>query len=599
VGSESQPTGEAVRAELAKILASDEFARSPRLSRFLEFTVEETLAGRAGSLKEYLIGVEVFGRPTSFDPRNEAIVRVQAVSLRSRLADYYKKEGLNDPVRIEYKKGSYAAILRERGAIPEPEYPVGELDSIAVLPFVNMSSDPENEYFSDGLTEELISALSNVHGLHVVARTSVFQYKAKPADIRQIGAELNAQMVLEGSVRKAGERLRITAQLVDARNGYHIWSRTYRVEMKDLFAVQQEIASAIAATLRDGERNSVQRRTENLEAYHLYLKGRFYLNKWTEDSFRKSIEFFEAAIRLDPAMAAAWCGLADALFVVGCYGKLVPREVMPKARAAAERAMELGGSFAQAHVSLGAVRAIYDWDWPGSEIEFQRAIDLDPSSATAYQWYGVLCLIPQGRLREAEMAIRHALELDPLSPPINTSLGLVYYVQDQYDEAIGCFEKTLEMDPNFYLAHWWLGLIYLNRSMLLKAYASLRRAGALSQNRQYTAVKFAYGDALVGKRGKARKALEELARLAEQEHVSPVMIAAVHVMLGEKEAAFDWLRKACTEHDSWLPWLGVDRRFDPLRTDERFTALLAQIGIGAASRGGSQTTFQPTSPINC
>jgi serine/threonine-protein kinase len=582
--NDASPSESAVRAQLARILASDAFTRSPRLSRFLEFTVEESLAGRADGLKEYLIGGEVFGRPASFDPRNDAIVRVQAVSLRSRLANYYAKHGAGDPVLIEYTKGSYVPVMRERAAEVEPETGDPGPDSIAVLPFVNMSSDPENEYFSDGLTEELISALSNVHGLRVVARTSVFQYKAKPADVRQIGAQLNARMVIEGSVRKAGDRLRITAQLVDARNGYETWSRTYRVEMKDLFAVQQEIARAIASTLRERERGPLTRRTGSLDAYHSYLKGRFYLNKWSEEGFRKSIDFFEEAIVQDPDMAAAWSGLSDALFVMACHGKLSPREAMPKARGAAERAMELGDSFAEPHVSLGAVRAIYDWDWEGAEREFQRAIELDPGSATAYQWYGVLCLIPKGRLDEAESAIRHARELDPLSPPINTSLGLVYFVQARYEEAIRYFEKALEIDPNFYLAHWWLGVIYLNRSMLLKAFAELRKAGVVSGKRHYDTTTFTYGDALIGKRAKARRMLGELTRLSAERHISPVMIAAVCVMLGEKDAALDWLDKAYTERDSWLAWVGVDRRFDPLRNEERFTTLLSQIGIGQRAR---------------
>lgn len=592
---EANPPAGAVRAELSKILSTEVFARSPRLSRFLQFTVEETLSGRADGLKEYLIGVEVFGRPASFDPRSDAIVRVQAVSLRSRLANYYEKQGAGDPVVIEYTKGSYVPVLRDRTPAAGAEAPDPGPESIAVLPFINMSSDPENEYFSDGLTEELISALSNVHGLRVVARTSVFQYKSKPADVRRIGAELNARMVIEGSVRKAGDRLRITAQLVDARTGYETWSRTYRVEMKDLFAVQQEIASAIAGTLRERERGvPLKQRTGSLDAYHSYLKGRFYLNKWTEDGFRKSIEFFEASIGQDPGMAAAWSGLADALFVTACYGKTDPRNIMPKARAAAERAMELGDSFAEPHVSLGAVRAIYDWDWVGSENEFQRAIELDPTSATAHQWYGVLCLIPRGKLSQAETAIRRARELDPLSPPVNTSLGLVYFVQGNEDEAIEYFEKALEIDPNFYLAHWWLGIIYLNRSMLLKAVAELRKAGAVPGKKLDDATRFTYGDALIGKRGKARRLLQELTRLSAGQHISPVMAAAVCLVLGETETAFEWLAKAYAEHDPWLVWLGVDRRFDPVREDPRFTSLLNQIGIGQAERAGRPLQLSPS-----
>jgi adenylate cyclase len=245
----SRAAPDAVQAEVAKILASQHFAHAGRLSRFLQFTVDETLAGHADHLKEYAIATSVFDRKDSFDPRTDAIVRVQAVALRTRLKEYYTTSGLDDPVIIEYTKGSYAPVLRYRADVDRPVKPAGDAPagppSIAVLPFVNMSSDREYEYFSDGLTEELISALSNVKGMRVVARTSVFRFKGKSEDVRKIGAELNANMVLEGSVRKSGDRLRITVQLIDVANGYHTWSRTYRVEIKDLFTVQEEIARAI------------------------------------------------------------------------------------------------------------------------------------------------------------------------------------------------------------------------------------------------------------------------------------------------------------------------------------------------------------------
>ena len=566
------------------MLASPYFARSPRLSRFLEFTVAQALAGSADSLKEYSIGVEVFGRKPSFDPQADAIVRVTAVTLRSRVSSYFANEGRDDPVLIEFAKGGYAPAIRSRSEAGRNATPEPAPDSIAVLPFVNMSSDPENEYFSDGLTEELISALSNVHGLRVVARTSVFKYKGKAADARQIGSDLNARMVLEGSVRKAGDRLRITAQLIDALNGYHTWSRSYRVEMTDLFSVQQEIASAIASTLRGGDERRLKWGSANLDAYHSYLKGRFYLNKWTAEGFQRSIEFFEAAIRQEPEMAAAYSGLADARFVLACYGQSDPRDLMPKAREAAERAMELGSSLAEPHISLGAVRAIYDWDWQGAEDEFLHALQLDPDCATAYQWYGMLCLLPQGRLQEAEAAIQRARELDPLSPPINTSLGLLYFVQGRHDDAIEYFEKALEIDAKFYLAHWWLGTIYLQRSMMFMALKAFRKAGVLTSAREPDVAGFSYQEALIGKSGKARQVLDHLMRLSRQQYVSPVMIAAVQVALGEKEAAFRWLRKAQRDHDAWVAWLGADHRFDELRPDKRFTALLNKLRIGEIPR---------------
>jgi TolB-like protein/Tfp pilus assembly protein PilF len=578
----TEPSPDEVRAQAARILASRHFAKSPRLSRFLEFTLEKALGGDADTLKEYLIGVEVFGRPASFDPRADGIVRVQAVNLRARLAAYYAKDGDGDPVIIECVKGSYGPSWRARGG-EQPSKP-SEPDSIAVLPFVNMSPDPENEYFSDGLTEELISALSNLRGVRVVARTSVFQYKGKAADIREIGSKLNAGMVLEGSVRKSADRLAITAQLVDASNGYERWSRTYQVEMKDLFAVQQEIAGAIAATFSAQQRGAALAEPDNLEAYHAYLRGRFHLNKWTEEGFRKGVGFFEDAIRLDPSMARAHAGLADALFVLACYGKSAPGELMPKARAAAETALRLNEHLAEAHVSRAAVLATYDWDWERSESEFRRAIQLEPNHAAAHQWYGILCLLPRGRLDEARRAIGEALRHDPLSAPIHTSLGLVFFAQNRFDEAIVCFEKALEFDPDFQLAHWWLGAIYLSRHQLIKAFGELRKAGAVPSDRLYDAARFTYGDGLTGRGRKAASLLEQLKSETANRYVSPAMIAAVQVVLGKTDSAFAWLEKAVEVRDAWLVWLGVDRRFDHLRKDPRFQALARRIGIGQIAR---------------
>ena len=571
---------EAVRAQLQRILASEHFARSERLSRFLEFTVEQTLAGRAELLKEYPIGIEVFSRKDSFDPRIDAIVRVQAVSLRSRVNGYYARQGAEDSVVIEYAKGGYAPVVRHRDGA-EPGVVSAEQASIAVLPFVNLSPDPEYEYFSDGLTEELINALSNVKGMRVVARTSVFQFKGKPEDVRRIGEKLNARMVLEGSVRKSGEHLRISAQLIDVASGYYVWSRMYRIEMKDLFSVQEEIAGAIMTTLSEMVARPSGRATKDLTGYHAYLKGRFYLNKWTEAGFRRSIEFFDTAIEMDPHMAAAWAAQAVALFQLACCGTVAPGELMPRARAAALKALQIDDTLAEAHVALGGVLGIYDWDWAGSEREFARAMELDPDGAPAYQCYCVACLIPQGRFQEALEAVQRACELDPLSPSVNTSLALVHFILGDHNQAIECFQKALEIDPNFYLARWWLGVTYLNRSMLLKAYAQFRKAGALSKDTAVDTLRYSYGHALIGRRGKARLKLDEVMRMSQERYFSPVLIAAVHLALGETDAAFEWLDKAREVHDTWLVWLGVDRRFDSLRAHKRFRALLKKLELGS------------------
>ena len=257
---------------------------------------------------------------------------------------------------------------------------------------------------------------------------------------------------------------------------------------------------------------------------------------------------------------------------------------MPKARAAAARALQLDDSLAEAHVALGGVLAIHDWDWAGSETEFARAMELDPDGAPAYQCYSVACLIPQGRLQEALEAAQQACELDPLSPSVNSSLALAHFVLGEYNEAIDYFKKALEIDPNFFLARWWLGVSYLNASMLLKAFAQFRKAGALSQDSANDAIKYSYGHALIGRRDKARRKLEALMSKSRERYFSPVLIAAIHVALAETDAAFDWLDKACEAHDTWLVWLGVDRRFDSIRSHKQFRALLKKLGLSSVAR---------------
>ena len=426
-----------------KILASNAFAGAERPGRFLRFVVEQALAGN--QLKETQLGVEVFGRSPSYDPRLDGVVRVEAVKLRSRLKEYYETEGADDPVRIDLPKGGYlpsfealpsqpdetvaapqgrvwwtdwrvivpplalalivVGYLLARRSRPRPASP--DSSSIAVLPFVNLSSDKENEYFSDGLTDDLIDALTKVQGLRVVARGSAFQFKGKNPDIRTVGRQLNVATVLEGSVQRSGGRLRITAQLSSVADGYHVWSETYDRRLADIFAVQDEISRAIVAALEvrvaghPGGR-LVQSSTQDLEAYNLYLQGRFHLNKWRPESARKGIEYFAQAIAKDPGYAPAYTGMADCYTWLGVFGWSEARQAMPQARQAANRALQLDETLAAAHVSLGYVKALYDWDWPGAEREFKRALELSPGDADVHFAYSITYLTPfLGRLDEA------------------------------------------------------------------------------------------------------------------------------------------------------------------------------------------------------
>ena len=333
-----------------------------------------------------------------------------------------------------------------------------------MLPFADLSPDRDQEYFCDGMTEEIIDALAKVDGFRVVARTSSFAFKGKREDIREIGKKLNVAAVLEGSVRKDGKRLRVTAQLNSVADGYHLWSETYERELKDVFAVQDEISKAIVNTLQL-KLGSASRRakppSENVEAYESYLQGRYHWGRWRTEGAERALQFFEQAIDKDPNYAAAYAGMADTYAWMGFFGTLPPNQVMPKARAAAEKALALDDSLAEAHNSLGYVKALYDFDWPGAEREFKRALQLNPSLPEAHFGYGIVYLSPLGRGPEALREMQLARDLDPLSPLINTYLATAYFFNNQKEEGLAFDRKALDLDPNFVearldLANRWL-----------------------------------------------------------------------------------------------------------------------------------------------
>jgi TolB-like protein len=340
--------------------------------------------------------------------------------------------------------------------------------SIAVLPFTNLSGDKEQEYFCDGMAEEIINALTHVEGLRVVARTSAFFFRDKEIDIREIGRKLNVGSVMEGSVRKAGNRIRITTQLINVADGYHLWSEKYDRNVgelccpEDIFAIQDEISLAIVEKLKVkllGEEKValVKRYTDDLEAYNLYLKGRYFWYKRTREAILKGLEYFHQAIEKDPTYALAYAGIADCYNMLGFFDYLSPKEAFPKAKAAAAKALEIDGTLAEAHSSLAEVKTYYDHDWLGAEREFQRAIELNPSYSTAYQWYGEYLAL-MGRHDESIIMGKRALEVDPLSPIVSTNLAGFYWLARQYDEAIERYQKVLEMEPDFMVARLWLGV---------------------------------------------------------------------------------------------------------------------------------------------
>ncbi len=450
--------------------------------------------------------------------------------------------------------------------------------SIAVLPFTNMSTDPENEYFSDGITEEIINALAQLEDLRVAARTSSFAFKGKASHISEIGAKLNVATVLEGSVRTAGNRLRVSAQLVNVADGYHLWSERYDRQMDDVFAIQDEIATTIADRLKitlagETKKGLVKPPTANLDAYQLYLKGRHLWNRRTKDALEQAVEYFEQATKLDPEYALAYSGLADAYLLLGSYDLMPREEADQKARAAAEKALELDEALAEAHTSLGQTLR-RSWDWEGEEREYLRAIELNPNYATAHQWYATL-LAALGRLDEALHEVHRAEELDPVSHAISATVAQVLAQAREYDAAIEQLHKTLELEPNFFSANAWLAFLQAERGNYSEAEQAAQKVIELRPDDPEVRLILAPLFVVSGQRDKA---LELLGPLKER-GADPGAMGFLYTVLGEHDQAFEWLERAVTERSSSVFHLKVSPFLDPLRSDPRFDDLLRQMNF--------------------
>jgi serine/threonine-protein kinase len=463
--------------------------------------------------------------------------------------------------------------------------PSEAMPSIAVLPFANLSADKENEYFSDGLTDELINALAQVPGLRVVSRASAFQFKGHSQDIREIGLKLGVNSLLDGSVRRQGNLLRITAELVRVPDGRPLWSQRFDRELEDVFAVQDEVARTILSTLKlklvtPPQVPLLRAYTENFDAHELYLKGTYFWNQQTPEALVKAQNYFAQAITLSPEFAIAHVGLADSYLLLAWYGLSPAAEAMPKARKAAQEALKIDDTLALAHCSLALVLAGYDWSWPEAEERFKRALELGPGYAALHFHYALDYLTPMGRLDEAVQEVRRAQELDPLSLITRTALGGCFYRKRQYDAAIQQFQNTLEIDPNFYHAHWSLARALEQKYLFEEAAQEFREADRLSGgNNLLIRGELAHCYGLMSKRGEALKILDELKELPRRDYVSPLSAAFVSMGLGNRDEAFEWLEKALEQRSRPLIWIGVDPRFDRLRRDLRFARLLKRIGL--------------------
>jgi TolB-like protein/Flp pilus assembly protein TadD len=625
---------EAIQAELAQILSSQAFQGAQRPSNFLKYVVEQTLAGHGEQIKEYCIATDVFGRKESFDPRLDPVVRVEATKLRSRLAGYYRTEGQQDPIRIELPKRGYAPTFRDR-ADPEPPeespFPLPHVSeviapsapvrwkaialafgavllaglsafgltslwnrrtaapdakSIAVLPFTNLGEDREDEYFSDGLTDELIASLGRVPGLRVVARGSVFQFKGKTYDVREVGRRLGVRTVLEGSVRKFGTHLRITVHLDDAGNGYRVWSNIYEREASDALAIQREIAQALVNSLgvEFAGKNWASRANRQYDpasvdpaAYQAYLKGLFFWNKNNAASIRTAIDYFQQALAKDPHYAPIYTGLGRCYTALPVFTSTSTDEVIPQIRRVASKALELDPQFGEAHLQLGEA-AFLEYDWPQAQRELQLAVELSPGDAVVHRWYSYY-LGRMGRVDEELAQTLAAQELDPVSAYLADGVAGSYRDLRRYDDAIEQYRKALALEPNFTMAMRGLGMTYLYRGQPERGLIELQRVAQIERDDSSVDGDLGYALAISGKRAEAQAILAKLLAKSARGSVHPLHIAQIYLGLGDKDRAFEWLTKAVDQHEISLG-LKTDAMYDPIRTDSRFAGLLRRMKLG-------------------
>jgi eukaryotic-like serine/threonine-protein kinase len=460
--------------------------------------------------------------------------------------------------------------------------PPQELPSIAILPFIDLSAEKDQEYFCDGLAEEIINGLARLKALRVASRNSAFQFKGKNFDTAQIGQALNVQKVLEGSLRKVGKRMRIAVRLINVSDGFLVWADQYQRELADIFDIQDDISRAVVTNLEiqfagASEKEWVKHYTDNVEAYSAYLRGRFYWNKRTADSVKTSIEYFQSAIKMDSKYALAYSGLADAYIVLGLYGRYSPTEVMPKALQAAEQALQIDELLPEAHISLGCAKAVYEWEWSEADDHFKRGIELKPEYAEAHHWYAINFLTPLSRFEQAVEEAKKALDLEPSSLAINAAVGLVYYFARQFDAAIDHFQRALDMDPDFPVTNFFLGQAFVQKCRFHEAIDYFQRALKFDGDNTNMLATYAHAAALTNEKDIARKVLEQLLDYSGKKYVSSYDISSIYCGLGDTEKALSWLEKALEEHAFLLSYLNVDPIMDPLREHERFQILIKKL----------------------
>ena len=488
------------------------------------------------------------------------------------------------------------ALQVEAKELPEPRERSGDatisgpIRSIAVLPLVIFSAEPEQQFFADSMTDAIITDLAKIGTLRVVSRTSVMRYKQTQKSIREIARELNVDAAVEGSVERAGDRVRIRAHLIRAATDEHMWADAYERDLEDVLVLQNEVARSIAREIQvklTPEEHAVlsSARRVDPEAYQLYLKGRYFWVKRTPESVTKAIGLFEQAIDADPTYAQAYGGLADCYMSLGFsfdVGSLPPTEAIPKAKAAVAKALEVTESLAEVHNPLAFMKLNYDWDFPGAETEFKRALELNPGNANVHHWYAHY-LIVAGRPNDSLAESNRALELDPLSPIMSVHLGWLYYYLHAYERALNQLNKTLELDPNYGLAYWYIGLVNEQQGAFTEALAALRRSDELLKDNLVVKADLAHALAVSGRKADAEEALRNLLAISHTRYVNPFEIGLIYIGLGQSEEAFQWLNRAYKERSDLVVYLRVDPRLDPVRSDPRFQEMVRRMNFPAST----------------
>ena len=629
------PTADAVRAQVRRLIASPELARSQRLQRFLQFTVEESLASRAATLKEYTIALGVFDRDDSFDPQQSSIVRVEASRLRAKLRQYYATRGQTDPIRIDLPTGSYVPVFgwpaaepasvakppaRSRAAwLTRPRLAIASVTAatliavvglvvgdrlglregisptaaglssgphaVAVLPLRNLSGDASQDYFSDGMTDALIAALAKKRMIRVISMTSVMAYRNVNRPIAEIARELDVTHVIEGSVLRIGGRIRITAQLVEAASERHLWAETYERDAANVLAIQDDVVHRIVSSLSDQAELGVapdpgDAPTVDPEAYEAQLKARFFRNLMTEEGFNQSIEYFQRAITIEPDYALAYSCMASCYCLLGGHGfELVrPGEAMPAARATFQQALALDDTLAEPYAFPGLIKLKFDWDWQGAEEDMEPAIELSPSFSQARLLYSIF-LEAMGRQNEAIGEAELARSLDPLSLAVNVNLAWQYMQADRLDDARRQLEATAELGQGFWGLHWGWGHYHRRKGKPDQAIAAFQESIAATGGHTLPLSALGHAYAVSGRSAEAREVIEALMALAAESYVSPYNVATVYAGLGEDDEVFAWLEEAYDERSRSLAWLNVAREYDRLRADPRFESLVRRIGL--------------------